>query len=86
MDAISEILSGVKLDGALFFSAEFSAPWGFTSPGSNATADILGLGGTHLILYHFVIDGGALARLPNGESVELSPGDIVFFRMAILTT
>jgi hypothetical protein len=27
-DAFSEILGGVVLKGALFFSAEFSAPWG----------------------------------------------------------
>ena len=38
MDAFSEILSGVKLSGAVFFSAEFSAPWGFASPASNTCA------------------------------------------------
>jgi hypothetical protein len=32
MDAFSEILTGVKLNGALFFNADFSAPWGFASP------------------------------------------------------
>jgi len=32
MDAFSEILSGVRLNGAVFFSAEFSAPWGFSTP------------------------------------------------------
>jgi hypothetical protein len=26
MDAFSEVLSGVRLKGAMFFSAEFSAP------------------------------------------------------------
>jgi len=59
MDAFSEILSGVKLNGALFFHAEFSAPWGFSTPPSNVTAAALELGATHLVLYHFVIDGGA---------------------------
>jgi hypothetical protein len=34
MDAFSEILSGVKLNGAVFFTAEFSAPWGFSAPAS----------------------------------------------------
>jgi len=29
MDAFSQILTGVKLNGAVFFTAEFSAPWGF---------------------------------------------------------
>jgi hypothetical protein len=32
MDAFSQILSGVVLKGALFFNAEFSAPWGFNAP------------------------------------------------------
>jgi len=34
VDAFSEVLSGVKLKGAMFFSAEFSAPWAFASPHS----------------------------------------------------
>jgi AraC-like DNA-binding protein len=78
MDAISEILSGVKLNGALFFSAEFSAPWGFSAPASNAMAGILAPGAEHLVLYHFVIEGGALVRLA-GKSIELAPGDVVIF-------
>jgi hypothetical protein len=32
MDVFSEILSGVVLKGALYFNAEFSAPWGFNTP------------------------------------------------------
>ena len=79
MDAFSEILSGVKLNGAVFFSAEFSAPWGFFSPASNMMAATLGLGAAHLVLYHFVIDGGAVVELADGHSIELKPGDVVIF-------
>jgi AraC-like DNA-binding protein len=79
MDAFSEILSGVKLNGAVFFSAEFSAPWGFSAPASDKIAADLAQGATHLLLYHFVIDGGALARMEDGRSVDLKPGDIVIF-------
>ena len=32
MDAFSEVLSGVRLKGAMFFSAEFSAPWRLSRP------------------------------------------------------
>jgi hypothetical protein len=32
VDAFSEVLRGVKLKGAVFFSAEFSWPWSFVSP------------------------------------------------------
>src|SRR3954447_21964772 len=77
MDAFSEILSGVKLSGALFFSAELSAPWCFASPASNTLAPMLAPGAPHLVIYHFVIDGAAFVQLPSGQSIELSPGDIV---------
>jgi len=79
MDAFSEILSGVKLNGAVFFSADFSAPWGFSVPKSDMTAATLGLGVAHLVLYHFVIDGGAIVELGDGQSIELMPGDVVIF-------
>jgi AraC-like DNA-binding protein len=77
MDAFSEILSGVKLNGAFFFSAEFSAPWCFTSPASHTLAPLLAPGAPHLVIYHFVIDGAAFVQLSEGQSVELGPGDIV---------
>jgi len=77
MDAISEILSGVKLNGALFFSAELSAPWGFSSPASNMLAPLLAPGAPHLVIYHFVIDGEAFVQMADGQCVELGPGDVV---------
>ena len=82
MDAFSEILSGVKLNGALFFSAEFSAPWGFSTPPPRAVADEFARETQHLVLYHFVIEGGALVQLIDGPSVELTPGDVVIFPYA----
>jgi AraC-like DNA-binding protein len=79
MDAFSQILSGVKLNGAVFFSAEFSAPWGFTTPASNTMVDVLAPGAAQLVLYHFVIDGGAFVQLGDGPAIELKPGDVVIF-------
>ena len=73
MDAFSEILSGVKLNGAVFFTAEFSAPWGLSVPASNMTAAMLGLGAAHLVLYHLVIEGGAVVEMTDGQSIELRP-------------
>ena len=79
MDAFSQILSGVKLLGAVFFTAEFSAPWGFSTAAPNMMAAKIAPGAEHLVLYHFVIAGGAVVELLDGQSIELKPGDVVIF-------
>ena len=79
MDAFSQILSGVQLNGAVFFSAEFSAPWGLSTPTTKVLAATAGVGTEHLVLYHLVIEGGAIIELIDGGRTELSPGDIVIF-------
>jgi AraC-like DNA-binding protein len=79
MDAFSEILSGVKLNGAVFFSAEFSAPWGLSVAESKTTAAMVAPGAEHLVLYHLVIEGGAVVELADGPCMELKPGDVVIF-------
>lgn len=79
MDAFSEILSAVKLNGAVYFNAEFSAPWGVISPGSDALAPSLAPGAQSIVVYHFVVDGGAFALIPDGPSMTLEPGDVIVF-------
>ena len=79
MDAFSEVLSGVRLKGAMFFSAEFSAPWRLSTPHSRSLASTLAPGADHLVIYHFVVEGSARACLEGGPDVDLSPGDIVVF-------
>jgi AraC-like DNA-binding protein len=79
MDAFSEILSGVRLNGAIFFTAEFSAPWGLSAPASKMMVPTIAPGATHLILYHLVVEGGAVVEMADGQAIELKPGDIVIF-------
>lgn len=76
MDAFSEILSGVKLNGALYFHAEFSAPWGALSPASRDLAPLLAPGAPHMVIYHYVIEGSAYAHI-GGDSMRLEAGDVV---------
>ena len=45
MEILSEVLKAVKLDGAMFYNAEFSAPWCARSPASR-TVDSVSLTGT----------------------------------------
>src|SRR3954470_15953571 len=79
MDVLSEVLRTVKLEGALFFNAEFSAPWCLSSSQSTAIAPYLSPGAGHLILYHFLTEGRAYAKLPDGGREELIAGDIIVF-------
>jgi AraC-like DNA-binding protein len=79
MDAFSEILSGVKLSGAVFFSAEFSAPWGMSPPASKVVAENVAPGAAHLVLYHLLIEGTGFVEMEDGQSVLLVPGDVVVF-------
>jgi AraC-like DNA-binding protein len=77
MDAFSEILSGVKLSGAVFFSAEFSAPWGSNS-GGPTNVNAVAPGASHVVFYHLLVDGSAHVEMP-GYSLDLQAGDIVVF-------
>jgi AraC-like DNA-binding protein len=79
MDAFSEILSGVKLSGAVFFSAEFSAPWGFSAPAAKVVAEQVAPTAAHLVLYHLLIEGSACVEMEDGQFVRLAPGDVVIF-------
>jgi AraC-like DNA-binding protein len=79
MDAFSEVLSGVRLKGAMFFSAEFSAPWRLSTPHCRLLAPTLAPGAAHIAIYHLVVDGAARASVNGGPEIALSPGDIVVF-------
>jgi AraC-like DNA-binding protein len=79
MDVLSEVLKVVTLQGAVFFNAEFSAPWGFRTPDSRRMAPHVAPDGGHVIIFHLLIDGHGAARLESGERLALQAGDIVVF-------
>jgi len=79
MDALSEVLKVVKLGGALFFNAEFSAPWCVASSQSSQIAPLLCPGASHVIIYHYLTDGQAYAQLPDESRRDLGAGDVVIF-------
>jgi AraC-like DNA-binding protein len=79
MDAFSEVLRGVRLTGAMYFSAEFSAPWRLSTPHCRVLAPTLAPGAPHIVIYHLVVEGTARARVADGPDLDLSPGDIVVF-------
>jgi AraC-like DNA-binding protein len=79
VDVLSEVLKTVRLEGSLFFNGEFSAPWCLSTSPSAAYIPDLSAEGRHLIIFHFLTEGRACARLPGGQPEELIAGDIVIF-------
>ena len=80
MDVLSEVLKAVKLDGAMFHNAEFSAPWCVRSPASCSMASFLWPTSKHVIIYHLLTAGRGYAHVEGDDrSVPLNAGDIVVF-------
>ena len=80
MDVLSEVLKAVKLDGALFYNAEFSAPWCFRQPASHIMAPYLSSDSKHVIIFHLLTEGRGYTQFDGeGRSTPLNAGDIVIF-------
>ncbi len=80
MDALSEVLAGIHLDGAVYLDGEFTAPWcveaSYGLPDAKQVLD----GPEHFAFFHFLVEGRCQARLADGhEVVELRSGDLVLF-------
>jgi AraC-like DNA-binding protein len=78
MEAFSEILTGLKLTGAVYFNAEFTAPWGVHAPAALDLAPLLSPGALHMAMYHLLLEGRAFAHV-DGTAIELTAGDVVMF-------
>ncbi len=80
MDVLSEVLKIVKLDGAVFFHGEFSAPWCMREPDADTMASYLSAASKHVIIFHLLTEGRGHARI-EGETRPLSlvAGDLVIF-------
>jgi AraC-like DNA-binding protein len=79
MDVLSTVLKTVKLEGAVFYNAEFSEPWSFRAPPSSNVAPYLAPEPRHVIIYHLLTHGRAYASIEDGPRLSLSAGDIVVF-------
>lgn len=80
MDALSEILNSVKLEGAMFYRAELTAPFAIRTPRTSEFVAHLSKGSGHVIVYHFLTEGRAKCQVEGSDaSIDLTPGDIVVF-------
>jgi AraC-like DNA-binding protein len=80
MDALSEVLKSVRLEGALYLNAEFTAPWCLRGKFGKASVRQRLAGAEHVVGFHFLTEGRCKVRLVDGvEVLELAAGDLVLF-------
>jgi AraC-like DNA-binding protein len=79
MDALSETLRVVRLTGAIFIQARFTAPWCYQSPSADTAAPLLEPGAERVVIFHLITEGECYVELGGDEPVRLTAGDVVVF-------
>jgi len=79
MDALSETLRVVRLVGAIFIHARFTAPWCYRSPAADAAAPLLEPTAERVVIFHLVTEGECYVEMDGQEPLRLSAGDTVVF-------
>ena len=79
MDALSETLRVVRLVGAIFINARFTAPWCYQSPRADMAAPFLEPGAERVVIFHLITDGECFVEMPDAPPLRLVAGDAVLF-------
>ena len=79
MDALSEILRVVRLVGAIFIQAKFTAPWSYQSPCADSVVPLLEPGAERVVIFHLIIEGECFVELADQPPARLIAGDVVLF-------
>ena len=80
MDALSDVLKSVHLEGAVYLNAEFTAPWCIRGELGLASVRQRLAGAEHVAFFHFLTEGGCKVRLAEGgEVLTAVAGDLILF-------
>ena len=79
MDALSHVLQAVELSGAVFLSAEFTAPWCVISQADSEICSAYLPRSDRVVSYHMIASGSCMACLDDGREplLQLSAGDLL---------
>lgn len=81
MDVLSDVLSAVRLTGAVFYDVRAQAPFAAESPSTHAIADRVMKGAGHVIGFHVMTEGSCWAELIDRPEppIHFRAGEIVVF-------
>jgi AraC family transcriptional regulator, alkane utilization regulator len=79
MDAVSDVLRVVRLSGAVFLNAEFSAPWSLIGRTDSTLCSSYLPASDRIVSYHLIIEGSCWAQLPvvPDSAVHLNAGELL---------
>jgi AraC-like DNA-binding protein len=77
VDFVADVLATIRLAGAIFLRAEYTAPWAYESPPSDILTRLLQPEANRLILFHIIAEGSCEIRVQGGEFVTASAGVVV---------
>jgi len=79
MDALTELLRAIRLDGTAFIDAELTAHWAVQTPPPSALAARFAFGSRRIIPYHLVTEGSCHVEAGNGAPIVLEAGQVAMF-------
>jgi AraC-like DNA-binding protein len=80
MDTLSAVLKSVRLEGAVYLNAEFTAPWCMAGRCGLASVRERLAGAEHVVFFHFLTEGRCKVKLADGgEALDVTAGDLVLF-------
>ena len=80
MDALSDVLKSVRLEGAVYLTAEFTAPWCVQAKYGLASVKKKLAGAEHVVFLHYVVEGAFKVHVADrAAQLEVAAGDLVLF-------
>src|SRR5215510_7885232 len=79
MDVLSDVLRVVRLSGAVFFTADFSAPWAVESPIPDMLASAVMPEAECVVLFHILVDGECEVECHGHPLTTMASGDVIVF-------
>jgi AraC family transcriptional regulator, alkane utilization regulator len=80
MDALTDVLKSLRLEGAVYINAEFTAPWCVQAKFGLGSIRAQLAGAEHVVFFHFLTEGGCKVRLADSmEALDVAAGDLVLF-------
>ncbi|HUL19728.1 MAG TPA: AraC family transcriptional regulator [Steroidobacteraceae bacterium] len=80
MDALSDVLKSVHLEGAVYINAEFTAPWCVSAKFGLSSIQARLAGADHVLFFHYLTEGCCKVKLDDStDALEAAAGDLILF-------